>query len=262
MIPVPPLDGGNVLAGPAAGAARARHRRKSGRTGFLILYALDALRDPLGSHWSRAIGIAGELAARDCLANASSRACGRRAGCISAIWSARSQNWVTLQATVRLLLLRRRLARADERLRATRRRSSTTRSTTSPTGSARASIPSGARSSCSRSCPSTPSCTCCCRWSRRFRGSSACRRTRSRSSSSPIATCRTSASSATRCCRRPTSSIYDAHFVPVGEDQVPHLELSREVVRRFHNFYGEVLRRAAGAADADAAAARASTTAR
>jgi tryptophanyl-tRNA synthetase len=34
--------------------------------------------------------------------------------------------------------------------------------------------------------------------------------------------------------------IYDAHYVPVGEDQVPHLELSREVVRRFHNFYGQV----------------------
>jgi len=34
--------------------------------------------------------------------------------------------------------------------------------------------------------------------------------------------------------------IYDAHFVPVGEDQVPHLELSREVVRRFHTFYGNV----------------------
>jgi tryptophanyl-tRNA synthetase len=33
--------------------------------------------------------------------------------------------------------------------------------------------------------------------------------------------------------------IYNAHFVPVGEDQVPHLELSREVVRRFHVFYGE-----------------------
>jgi tryptophanyl-tRNA synthetase len=33
--------------------------------------------------------------------------------------------------------------------------------------------------------------------------------------------------------------IYDAHYVPVGEDQVPHLELSREVVRRFHHFYGE-----------------------
>jgi tryptophanyl-tRNA synthetase len=34
--------------------------------------------------------------------------------------------------------------------------------------------------------------------------------------------------------------IYNAHYVPVGDDQVPHLELSREIVRRFHNFYGEV----------------------
>ncbi|MCC7008434.1 MAG: tryptophan--tRNA ligase [Acidobacteria bacterium] len=34
--------------------------------------------------------------------------------------------------------------------------------------------------------------------------------------------------------------MYDAQYVPVGEDQVPHLELSREVVRRFHNLYGEV----------------------
>jgi tryptophanyl-tRNA synthetase len=34
--------------------------------------------------------------------------------------------------------------------------------------------------------------------------------------------------------------IYNANIVPVGEDQVPHLEMSREVVRRFHNFYGEV----------------------
>jgi tryptophanyl-tRNA synthetase len=32
-------------------------------------------------------------------------------------------------------------------------------------------------------------------------------------------------------------AIYDAHFIPVGEDQVPHLELSREVVRRFNNYY-------------------------
>jgi tryptophanyl-tRNA synthetase len=34
--------------------------------------------------------------------------------------------------------------------------------------------------------------------------------------------------------------VYDAQYVPVGADQVPHLELSREVVRRFHQFYGEV----------------------
>jgi len=31
--------------------------------------------------------------------------------------------------------------------------------------------------------------------------------------------------------------IYGAHVVPVGDDQVPHLELSREVVRRFNNLY-------------------------
>jgi tryptophanyl-tRNA synthetase len=36
-------------------------------------------------------------------------------------------------------------------------------------------------------------------------------------------------------------SMYDARFVPVGEDQVAHLELAREVVRRFNNFYGDVL---------------------
>jgi tryptophanyl-tRNA synthetase len=34
--------------------------------------------------------------------------------------------------------------------------------------------------------------------------------------------------------------MYDANVVPVGDDQVPHLELSREVVRRFNNFYGDV----------------------
>lgn len=33
--------------------------------------------------------------------------------------------------------------------------------------------------------------------------------------------------------------IYNAHFVPVGEDQVAHLEFAREVVRRFHNIMGK-----------------------
>jgi tryptophanyl-tRNA synthetase len=32
--------------------------------------------------------------------------------------------------------------------------------------------------------------------------------------------------------------IYKAQYVPVGDDQVPHLELVREVVRRFHGFFG------------------------
>lgn len=34
--------------------------------------------------------------------------------------------------------------------------------------------------------------------------------------------------------------VYRADFVPVGEDQASHIEFSRELVRRFHHFYGEV----------------------
>ena len=34
-------------------------------------------------------------------------------------------------------------------------------------------------------------------------------------------------------------TMYDARFVPVGEDQVAHLELAREVVRRFNNVFGK-----------------------
>lgn len=32
--------------------------------------------------------------------------------------------------------------------------------------------------------------------------------------------------------------LYKADTVPVGEDQLPHLELAREIVRRFHNLFG------------------------
>ncbi|AKL97507.1 tryptophan--tRNA ligase [Endomicrobium proavitum] len=35
--------------------------------------------------------------------------------------------------------------------------------------------------------------------------------------------------------------IYKADYVPVGEDQLAHLEFSREITRRFNNFYGNVL---------------------
>ena len=34
--------------------------------------------------------------------------------------------------------------------------------------------------------------------------------------------------------------IYKAGYVPVGEDQVPHVELTREIARRFNQFYGEI----------------------
>jgi tryptophanyl-tRNA synthetase len=36
-------------------------------------------------------------------------------------------------------------------------------------------------------------------------------------------------------------AMYDARFVPVGDDQVAHLELAREAVRRFNKFFGDVL---------------------
>ena len=35
--------------------------------------------------------------------------------------------------------------------------------------------------------------------------------------------------------------LYKANEVPVGEDQLAHLEMTREIARRFNNFYGEVL---------------------
>jgi len=34
--------------------------------------------------------------------------------------------------------------------------------------------------------------------------------------------------------------MYKADAVPVGRDQAPHVEMTREIVRRFNNFYGEV----------------------
>jgi len=34
--------------------------------------------------------------------------------------------------------------------------------------------------------------------------------------------------------------LYKANLVPVGEDQVPHVEITREIARRFNGLYGEV----------------------
>jgi tryptophanyl-tRNA synthetase len=36
-------------------------------------------------------------------------------------------------------------------------------------------------------------------------------------------------------------AVYRAAYVPVGEDQLPHLELTREIVRRFNYVYGDLL---------------------
>ncbi|HOD02130.1 MAG TPA: tryptophan--tRNA ligase, partial [Clostridiales bacterium] len=34
--------------------------------------------------------------------------------------------------------------------------------------------------------------------------------------------------------------LYNAHFVPVGQDQKQHLEITRDIAQRFNSFYGEV----------------------
>ena len=34
--------------------------------------------------------------------------------------------------------------------------------------------------------------------------------------------------------------IYKAEFVPVGQDQLAHIEITREIARRFNHFYGEI----------------------
>ena len=36
-------------------------------------------------------------------------------------------------------------------------------------------------------------------------------------------------------------TLYKAELVPVGEDQLPHLELTREIVRRFNSLFGPIL---------------------
>ena len=51
--------------------------------------------------------------------------------------------------------------------------------------------------------------------------------------------------SATRSCR-PRTFFYKPDFVPVGKDQLPHLELTRELARRFNGSYRPVFPGAAG----------------
>lgn len=36
-------------------------------------------------------------------------------------------------------------------------------------------------------------------------------------------------------------AVYNGEFVPVGKDQIPHIELSREIIRKFNGQYGKIL---------------------
>jgi tryptophanyl-tRNA synthetase len=45
--------------------------------------------------------------------------------------------------------------------------------------------------------------------------------------------------------------IYKGNFVPVGEDQVPHVELTREIARRFNSFYPGFYPKSSGGPQSD-----------
>jgi tryptophanyl-tRNA synthetase len=55
--------------------------------------------------------------------------------------------------------------------------------------------------------------------------------------------------------------IYRAKFVPVGEDQVPHIEFMREIARRFNHIYGPGSRRRRSPRRRSSGRARRSSTA-
>ena len=177
MIPIPPLDGGNVLAGLLPrGAARQFDRRAAVRISAAVrphVHRQARIPDSAAIQPARLLA-AGEVTPK----LAWSQACGRPAACISVTSSARSATGCrsSRNTTVFTSSPTGTRSRAILPTRASSRRTSTT---TLPTGLPPGSIPRRARSSCSRWCPSTPSCTCCCRWSFRCRGSSVSRRTRS-----------------------------------------------------------------------------------
>ena len=50
--------------------------------------------------------------------------------------------------------------------------------------------------------------------------------------------------------------LYKATRVPVGQDQLPHLEITREIARRFNHLYGARISRTGSASDRDPQAPR------
>ena len=150
-------------------------------------------------------------------------------------------NWVPLQAALRLLLFRRRLARADERLRRHDQASSRSPTRTSPTGLAPGSIRSehvlravaGARAR--RAVPAAVDGRAgSVAGTRADLQGAAGRPRRTR-------TCRRSAFSATRCCRPPTWRSTTRASCRSARIRSRTSSLRARSVRRFNNFFGDVL---------------------
>ena len=139
-----------------------------------------------------------------------------------------------------MLLRHRRLALPDHRLRATRRRSARTSSRSRPTGSRRASIPARSTLFVQSLVPEhaelhlllsmiTP-----VPWLERV---PTYKEQQQQLSEKDLSTY---GFLGYPLLQTADIIIYKADAVPVGEDQAPHIELTREIVRRFNNLYGPV----------------------
>ena len=239
MIPVPPLDGSNVAIGvlpPAVG----RPFIAIAAVGLHHYLRADVLRHPLGHHapGREPDSPHGSSDAQPRVVSGM-RPTGRLhlGHLVGAL-----QNWIALQRRVRVLLLRRRLACAHERLRRDRADSSSNALDNVADWLAVGIDPAASTIFVQSLVPEhaelylllqmvTP-----IPWLERVPTYKEQIEQLSDRDLSSIGFPGLPA-----CCRPPTWRIYDATVVPVGEDQVPHLELSREVVRRFNNFYGDVL---------------------
>ena len=93
-------------------------------------------------------------------------------------------------------------------------------------------------STSSRRSPRSASSTRCSRSWSPCRGWSGCPASRTWPATPARTRCR-SGCSATRCSRPPTSSA-SGDVVPVGKDNQAHVEITREIARRFNHLYGEV----------------------
>ena len=98
--------------------------------------------------------------------------------------------------------------------------------------------PEKGRSSSRAGFPSTPSFSRCSRWERRSAGSSACRPTRTRSSRLNDRDLATYGFLGYPLLQAADILIYKGRVRPVGVDQAPHVEITREVARRFNHLYG------------------------
>ena len=148
------------------------------------------------------------------------------------------KNWVRLQDEYDCFYLRRRLARADHALRRAAKCSASTCTRWSPTGWPPGWTPSAARSSCKAACPNTPSCSRLLAMGTPLGWLERVPTYKDQIDKLKDRDLATYGFLGYPLLQAADILIYKAAFVPVGEDQASHVELTREVARRFNHLYG------------------------